>query len=98
MDIAENKAPELQIRGVPVSAYKTPELINLAQSLCEMNADVDPNFRDYSIDHVLKNRLTLLGGMIISDLFKMEHLSNDFSNLPNFGLKGIGSKFFYCFM
>ena len=48
----ENKAPNfermkvkelkeyIQIRGVPVSAYKKPDLINLAKSLCEMNADI----------------------------------------------------------
>lgn len=79
-DFERMKVKELkeyvQIRGVPVSAYKKPELINLAQSLCEMKADVDSDFRDDFIDHVLKNRMTLPGGMIISDPFKMEHLSD----------------------
>ena len=67
MDMSdENKAPDfermkvkelkeyIQKRGAPVSAYKKAELINLAKSLFEMNADMDPDFRDESIDQVLK--------------------------------------------
>ena len=54
-----------------------------------MNADMDPDFRDKSIDQNLKERLTLPSGVVISDPFKMEHLSNDFSNLPNFGLMDV---------
>ena len=97
----ENKAPDfermkvkelkeyIQIRGVPVSAYKKPDLINLAKSLCEMNTDIDPDFRDGPTDNILKDRLTLPSGTVIADPFKMEHLSNDFSNLPNFGLMDV---------
>ena len=97
----ENRAPDfermkvkelkeyIQKRGAPVSAYKKAELINIAKSLFEMNADMDPDFRDESIDQDLKKRLTLPGGVVISDPFKMEHLSNDFSNLRNFGLMDV---------
>ena len=74
---------------MPVSAYKKPDLINLAKSLCEMNADIDPDFRDEPTDNILKDRLTLPSGTVIADPFKMEHLSNGFSNLPNFGLMDV---------
>ncbi len=73
-------------RGVSVSTYKKPELILLANSLHEMNADIDP---DLKIDHVLKNHLTLPAGRCVPDLFKMTNLSNDISTLPNFGLMDI---------
>ena len=44
----------IQIWGVPVSAYKEPNLIN-SKSLV-MNADTDPDFRDEPIDSILKDR------------------------------------------
>ena len=76
-------------RGVPVSAYKKQQLIHLATSLHEMNADVDPDYKNDSIEEVLKDRLTLPSGRIVPNPLQMKNVSNDFSNLPNFGLMDV---------
>ena len=73
-------------QGVPVSTYKKQDLIHLAHSLHEMDADIDPDYRVDSIEQVLKDRLTLPAGKNIPDPFTMKNVSNDFSSLPNFGI------------
>ncbi|XP_028412514.1 uncharacterized protein LOC114535352 [Dendronephthya gigantea] len=79
----------IQKRGVPVSTYKKQDLIQLAHSLHDMNAIVDPDFREDSIEQALNDRLTLPAGGNVPNPFKIKNLSNDFSSLPNFGLMDI---------
>ena len=79
----------IQKRGVPVSTYKKKDLIQLAHSLHDMDAIVDPDFTEDSIEQALKDRLTLPAGGNVPDPFKIKNFSNDFSSLPNFGLMDI---------
>ena len=73
-------------RGVQVSAYCKPELIQLAKAVASMNLPTDPFFENDPIDECLARRLTLPAVQKISDPFQMTSLSNDFSQLPRFGL------------
>ena len=79
----------IQQRGVPVSTYKKPDLVLLAQSLHQMNASVDPDYREDCIEHCLDEHLTLPAGKRVPDPFKMSNVSSDFSSLPTFGLMDI---------
>ena len=54
-----------------------------------MNASVDPDFKDNSIEETLKERWTLPAGGNVLDPFKTQNMSNNFSSLPNFGLMDI---------
>ena len=80
---------DIQKRGAPASTYKKNNLVNLAQSLHEMDAAIDPGFKEDSIEQILKDRLTLPAGASDSNPFTMKKMSNDFSSLPNVGLMDI---------
>ena len=51
-----------------------------------MDIPTDPDFENESIDECLSRRLTLPAGQKILGPFQMASLSNDFSQLPPFGL------------
>ena len=88
MDVKEIKE-FISARGVQVSTYCKPELIQLARAVASMNLPTDPNFENESIEECLLRRLTLPAGQKLSDPFQMTSLSNDFSQLPPFGLMDI---------
>ena len=75
--------------GVQVSTYRKPELIHLAKAVAGMNPPTDPDFENDSIEECLIRRLTLPLGKKLTDPFQMPSLSNDFSQLPPFGLMDI---------
>ena len=75
--------------GVPVSTYRKPELIHLAKAVAGMNPPTDPDFENDSIEECLIRRLTLPLGKKLTHPFQMPSLSNDFSQLPPFGLTDI---------
>ena len=54
-----------------------------------MDLPTDPDFENCSIDECLLRRLTLPAGLKIPDPFQMTSFSNDFSQLPSFGLMDI---------
>ena len=54
-----------------------------------MDLPTDPDFVNESIDECFSRRLTLTAGQKILDPFQMASLSNDFSQLPPFGLMDI---------
>ena len=54
-----------------------------------MNLPTDPDFENDSIEECLIRRLTLPAGQKLTDPFQMTSLSNDFSQLPPFGLMDI---------
>ena len=74
-------------RGVQVSTYRKPELMQLAKAVASMNLPTDPDFD--SIEECLIRRLTLSAGQKLTDPFQMTSLSNDFSQLPLFALMDI---------
>jgi len=75
--------------SVQASTYRKPELIQLAKAVASMNLPADPDIENDSIEECLLRRLTLPAGQKLSDPFQMTSLSNDFSQLPRFGLMGI---------
>ena len=79
----------ISARGVQVANYRKPQLVELAKAVASMDLPIDPDFENYSIDDCLLRRLTLPAGLKIPDPFKMTSLSNDFSQLPPFGLMDI---------
>ena len=88
MDVKEIKR-FISARGVQVSTYHKSELIHLAKVVASMNLPTEPDFENDSIDTCLLRRLTLPAGQKIPDPFQMALLSNDFSQLPPFGLMDI---------
>jgi len=88
MDVKEIKG-FISARGVQASTYRKPELIQLAKAVASMNLPTDPDFENDSIEKCLLRRLTLPAGQKLSDPFQMTSLSNDFSQLPPFGLMDI---------
>ena len=58
MDIKEIKKI-ISARGVQVSTYRKPELIQLAKAIASMNLPTEPGFESDSIDACLLRRLTL---------------------------------------
>ena len=88
MDVKEIKG-FISARGVQVSTYRKPELIQLAKAVASMNLPTDPDFENDSIEECLIRRLTLPAGQKLTDPFQMTSLSNDFSQLPPFGLMDI---------
>ena len=54
-----------------------------------MDAVIDPDFKQDSIEQMLKDRSTLPPGASVSNPFTMKKMSNDFTSLPNFGLMDI---------
>ena len=72
-----------------MTSYRKPELIKLAKAVAGMNLPTDPNFENDSIEECLIRRLTLPAGIKLTDPFQMTSLSNDFSQLPSFGLMDI---------
>ena len=79
----------ISARGVQVSNYRKPQLIELAKAIASMDLPTDPDFENCSIDECLLRRLTLPAGLKIPDPFQMTSFSNDFSQLPPFGLMDI---------
>ena len=79
----------ISARGVQVSNYRKPQLIELAKAIASMDLPIDPDFENCSIDECLIRRLTLPAGLKIPDPFQMSSLSHDFSQLPPFGLMDI---------
>ena len=79
----------ISARGVQVSNYRKPQLIELAKAIASMELPTDPDFENCSIDECLLRRLTLPAGLKIPDPFQMTSFSNDFSQLPPFGLMDI---------
>ena len=79
----------ISARGVQVSNYRKPQLIELAKAIASMDLPTDPDFENCSIDECLLKRLTLPAGLKILDPFQMTSFSNDFSQLPSFGLMDI---------
>jgi len=75
--------------GVQVSTYRKPELIQLAKAVAGMNLPTDPDFKNDSIEGCLIRCLTLPAGKKLTDPFQITSLSNDFSQLPPFGLMDI---------
>lgn len=71
--------------------FKSPltELIHLAKAIAFMDLPTDPDFENESVDECLSRRLTFLAGQKILDPFQMVSLSNDFAQLPPFGLMDI---------
>ena len=88
MDIKDIKE-FISARGVQVSNYRKPQLIELAKAIASMDLPTDPDFENCSIDECLLKRLTLPAGLKILDPFQMTSFSNDFSQLPSFGLMDI---------
>ena len=81
----------ISARGVQVSNYRKPQLIELAKAIASMDLPIDPDFKHCSIDECLIRRLTLPAGLKIPDPFQMSSLSHDFSQLPPFGWMDIFS-------
>ena len=79
----------MSARGVQVSNYRKPQLIELAKAIASMDLPIDPDFENCSIDECLIRCLTLPAGLKIPDPFQMSSLSHDFSQLPPFGLMDI---------
>ena len=79
----------ISARGVQVSNYRKPQLIELAKAIASMDLPIDPDFENCSIDECLIRRLTLPAGLKIPDPFQMSSMSPDFSQLPPFGLMDI---------
>ena len=73
MDVKEIKG-FISARGVQGSSYRKPEVIQLAKAVGCMNLPTDPDFES---------------GQKLSEPFKMTSLSNDFSQLPPFGVMDI---------
>ena len=80
---------KMKKRGAHVSTYKKNDLVNLAQSLHEIDAVIDPDFKEDSIEQMLKDSLTSPAGASVSNPFTMKKMSDDFSSLLNFGLMDI---------
>ena len=76
----------ISARGVEVSNYRKPQLIELAKAMASMDLPIDPDFENCSIDECLIRCFTLPAGLKIPDHFQMSSLSHYFSQLPPFGL------------
>ncbi|KAL9969539.1 hypothetical protein ACROYT_G021764 [Oculina patagonica] len=87
-DVKETKR-HIFAMGVQVITYRKSEFIQLAKTVASMNLPTYPDFENDSIDTCLLRRLTLPARQNIPDPFQMTSLSNDFSQLPPFGLLGI---------
>ena len=59
----------MSARGVQVSNYRKPQLIELAKAIASMDLPIDPHFENCSIDECLIRRLTLPAGLKIPDPF-----------------------------
>jgi len=88
MDVKEIKR-FISARGVQVSTYRKAKLIQLAKAIASMDLPTDPDFENDSVDTCLLRHLTLPAGQKMPDPFQMTLLSNDFSQLPPFGLMDI---------
>ena len=88
MDVKEIKR-FISARGVQMSTYRKSKLIQLANAVARLDLPTDPDFVNDSVDTCLLRHLTLPAGQKISDPFQMTLLSNDFSQLPPFGLMDI---------
>ncbi|PFX19835.1 hypothetical protein AWC38_SpisGene15759 [Stylophora pistillata] len=88
IDVREIKA-FIFLQGVQVTSYYKPEFIQLAKAVAFMDLPTNPDFENESLEECLLRCLTLPAGEKILDPYQMALLSNDFFQLPPFGLMDI---------
>ncbi|KAK6171806.1 hypothetical protein SNE40_018233 [Patella caerulea] len=84
--------PELQTylrkRGITVSGYNKPALIDIAVAADKLQLSTDPDLSSDSTTDVIKNKLQQanLSTYITSDPLKINGYTEAFSSIPEFGL------------
>ena len=77
----------LQERGVTVSGYRRPLLVELANAVDRVQLPVDPDFQNVACAFdSINNKLNELG---IDNPWSMHGFTQDLSDIPDFGLYGI---------